>query len=128
MKTIYTSYFGNVSKLNEDLCPISIAGRPPEGWSGKEYKVVAPSWSIWKEWHDSTAPDRDEQYIKRFQKEILKKLDPRKVVEDLYRLADGKAPCLICYERPTDFCHRHLVAEWLAKKLKGEVDAFEVFF
>lgn len=21
--------------------------------------------------------------------------------------------CLICYEKPSDFCHRHLVAEWL---------------
>ena len=20
---------------------------------------------------------------------------------------------LICYEKPSDFCHRHLVAEWL---------------
>ena len=22
---------------------------------------------------------------------------------------------LICYEKPTDFCHRHLVADWLNK-------------
>jgi uncharacterized protein (DUF488 family) len=20
---------------------------------------------------------------------------------------------LVCYEKPTDFCHRHLVADWL---------------
>lgn len=21
--------------------------------------------------------------------------------------------CLVCYEKPCDFCHRHLVADWL---------------
>lgn len=25
---------------------------------------------------------------------------------------DGKDICLICYEKPNDFCHRHLVADW----------------
>lgn len=27
----------------------------------------------------------------------------------------GKEICLICYEKPSDFCHRHLVADWLNK-------------
>lgn len=26
---------------------------------------------------------------------------------------DDAAIALICYEKPSDFCHRHLVAEWL---------------
>lgn len=29
------------------------------------------------------------------------------------KLSGGKDIALICYEKPTDFCHRHLVAEWL---------------
>ena len=28
---------------------------------------------------------------------------------------NGKDIALICYEKPSDFCHRHLVAEWLNK-------------
>lgn len=27
--------------------------------------------------------------------------------------ANDKHICLICYEKPADFCHRHLVAKWL---------------
>ena len=23
--------------------------------------------------------------------------------------------CLVCYEKPCDFCHRHIVSDWLNK-------------
>ena len=26
-----------------------------------------------------------------------------------------KDVALVCYEKPSDFCHRHLVADWLNK-------------
>lgn len=34
---------------------------------------------------------------------------------DLTEDMAGKKICLICFEKPTDFCHRHLVADWLTK-------------
>jgi len=52
---------------------------------------------------------------------ILARLDPRRVVEDLHRLADPHAPVLLCWERPpftaTVWCHRRLVAAWLDREL-----------
>lgn len=40
------------------------------------------------------------------------------VILDFSRMAHGfndgeNDIALICYEKPSDFCHRHLVSEWL---------------
>jgi uncharacterized protein (DUF488 family) len=45
-------------------------------------------------------------------KKILDNLDPRKVYEDL-----GQEAILLCWEKPGDFCHRGMVAEWLEEHL-----------
>ena len=109
---LYTSYFANIKNLLENVEPIAICGKFPENYSGKQYRKLAPSWSIWKEWHDSTDPDKDERYTERFFLERLSPLDAEKVFKEISELADEKIPCLICYERPENFCHRHLVARW----------------
>ena len=57
----------------------------------------------------------EEYYILNYYKEVLSKLDPTQVLNDL----DGKI--LLCYEKETEFCHRFLVADWLKFKLGIEV-------
>ena len=62
----------------------------------------------------------NEYYIKCFKQEVLDKLDWFQAYEELHNLADscGKFQyeiALICYEKPSDFCHRHLVADWFNK-------------
>lgn len=108
---IYTSYFANVKYLPQNLWPISIAGRAPDGWLGAEYKRLAPKWEffkVWKENHDN------EYYICEFNSQVLSKLHIPSVVQEILRMTPkGMSPCLICYEKPGDFCHRHLVADWL---------------
>ena len=46
---------------------------------------------------------------------MLAPLTAQQVVEELRsRLPDGaKDIALVCYEKPNDFCHRHLVGKWL---------------
>ncbi len=39
----------------------------------------------------------------------LDTLNVHEVADDLY----GKI--LLCYEKPENFCHRHILAEWLRK-------------
>lgn len=56
-----------------------------------------------------------ENYIKRYNDEILYYLDPEEIYNDL------KNKVVLCYEKPEDFCHRHLVAEWLNKHLNVNV-------
>jgi len=120
---IYTSYFGFARHFDPNLFAlIGIAGKSPTGWNGLEYKKLAPSWSIWNEWHtarqnpNNTQEDLNkinENYTKRFKQEILKPLYPMDVISDIAKLANDKIPVLLCYEKPIDFCHRHIVADWL---------------
>lgn len=114
---IYTTYFANLKKLSKDIIPISICGKAPDWYKGLQYKKLAPKYGFFTEWkktHDN------EYYIEHFQNEVLETLDVDKVVDELQSLIlknginlTGKDIALICYEKPTDFCHRHLVSKWL---------------
>lgn len=107
---IYTSYFANVKNLPANIYPIAICGKSPNDWKFPQYKRLAPKWEffkVWKETHDNN------YYIAEFNKQVLSRLNVNSVVNELRLLCpDGKDICLICYEKPNDFCHRHLVADW----------------
>lgn len=113
---IYTSYFAKLKELeNHNIIPISICGKAPDWYKGLQYKKLAPRYEFFMEWkknHDN------EYYIKHFQKEVLDGLDATEVILDFSKIIYGfnvgeNDIALICYEKPSDFCHRHLVAEWL---------------
>ena len=110
---IYTSYFAKLSKLPSNITPIAICGKSPEWYKGIQYKKLAPKWSffsVWKQTHDN------EYYIEHFNEEVLNTLNVETVIKELYSLANKNRDediVLICYEKPGDFCHRHLVADWL---------------
>ena len=109
---IVTSYFANLRNLPENFVPISICGKAPAFYHGLEYKKLAPKYAFfqkWKETHDN------DYYIKCFNEQVLSQLEPVKVIGELQSLAKSKDIALICYEKPCDFCHRHLVAQWLNK-------------
>ena len=109
---LYTSYFANLKKLPEDIVPIAIAGKLPEWYKGLRYKPLAPKFEDFQWWlltHD------EGEYTKRYYENILNKLDPSVVVTKFIALSGGKDVALICYEKSGDFCHRHIVAEWLTK-------------
>lgn len=122
MKYIYTSYFAAVKKLPDELCPIAICGKSPDWWNGKSTKVLAPKLWFFKEWKKNHDNDF---YIKNFNSEVLSKLEPIEVVKMLNKMSDGKTPCMICYEKPLDFCHRHIVAEWLNTNIPEIVTCVE---
>jgi hypothetical protein len=116
---IYTSYFAKLKSLPKNIIPISICGKAPDWYKGLQYKKLAPKYDFfmkWKENHDN------DYYIEHFQKEVLDLLDPFDVIREIEdKIIDGKiilSPInfvLVCYEKPGDFCHRHLVADWLNK-------------
>jgi hypothetical protein len=109
---IYTSYFAKLKFLPDNIIPISICGKAPDWYKGLQYKKLAPKYDFfmkWKENHDN------DFYIKCFNEQVLNKLSPRTAMGELYVLSGGKDVALICYEKPSDFCHRHLVADWFNK-------------
>ena len=106
---IYTTYFAKLKSLPDNVIPISICGKAPNWYKGLQYKKLAPKYDFfmkWKQTHDN------DYYIKCFEEQVLDKLSPHIVITQLYLLAGSKDIALICYEKPNDFCHRHLVADW----------------
>jgi hypothetical protein len=108
---IYTSYFSKVKSLPKDIIPIAICGGIPFYWKGLWYKKLAPRIKFFTEWKQNHDNDF---YIEHFNAEVLANHTPDEVVSELFALANGVDKiCLICYEKPGNFCHRHLVADWL---------------
>ena len=115
---IYTTYFANLKKLPKEIVPISICGKCPNGFNGIQYKKLAPKYGFFMEWKQN---HKNNFYIERFNIEVLYCLSQEDVVDDLIRISGvngvtKKDIALVCYEKPNDFCHRHLVAKWLNEK------------
>lgn len=124
---IYTTYFAQLKNLPDNIIPISICGKAPDWYKGIQYKKLAPKWAFFQQWkinHDNN------YYIEHFESEVLQQLNASDVITELQvRLPENikfnlDTPlfknkdwhvALVCYEKPGDFCHRHLVADWLCK-------------
>lgn len=70
-------------------------------------------------WNGKKNHDND-YYIKCFKEQVLDKLNLLDVMGDLINMTmevknEPKDIALIYYEKPSDFCHRHLVSDWLNK-------------
>lgn len=106
---IYTSYYGNLKALRmAGIVPVNIARWKPRWFEGRSYLDVAPLPFMLKD-EDQT----EEQYVERYKKYVTDNLDITKVVNDLSVMTGGRDCALLCYEKPEDFCHRHLLAEWM---------------
>ena len=77
-----------------------------------ELPCLAPSQSI------LDLKGKPEEYEKRYRSEVLDKLPQMEVYQELYRIANESHSykiVLMCYESPEKFCHRHIVAKWMAE-------------
>lgn len=107
---IYTSYFAYLKHLHENnIVPVNIALWPPKWYKGLSYKALAPLYFMMR------GNLTREQYIENYNQCVLSKLNPNQVAERLRQLTNDKDCALMCFEKPGDFCHRHLAAEWLSK-------------
>lgn len=109
---IYTGNFGNIKKYREaGLTTVSIA-RFNRWYSGEKLMDLAPT--------PAMIHDPEEVYTPKFES-ILQNQTPGQVFKKLENLSGGKDIVLLCYEKEGEFCHRHLVADWLKKNLNIEV-------
>lgn len=100
-----TSYFAQLKRIPAELA-VSIARWKPKWFHGREYLALAPPPQLLDAWKNGYVTE--EQYTEVYRKEVLSRLSAADVVADL-----PEGAYLLCYEKPGDFCHRHLVAEWL---------------
>ena len=119
---IYTSYFANLKNLEkEDIFPIGICCYPPKWFNGPNLGAIAPTPDILEKCKSSHA-----EYEKRYRAEVLSIFkDISTLINKISYISGGKDVALCCYEKPSDFCHRHIVAKWLEEQAGIEVKEFE---
>jgi hypothetical protein len=105
---IFTSSFKISGHLPQ---AVAICRGLPHGWQGRVYHPLAPSWALVK----AGLTPRD--FIRAYRAEVLDKLDPRQVLNEL----GGDDFIMLCWEPPGEFCHRRVVAAWLKKELGLEI-------
>ena len=132
---VWTYYYARIKDLPSHILPISIAGWAPKGWTGLEYKKVAPK----KDWFFEYKKTGDKEFYKRMYKAtVLDNLNPEGVFKDLgyllsmanYQKALTGEPqytdvALCCYEKSGDFCHRNLLASFLSCRGFGVVEEWD---
>lgn len=108
---------------------ISIALYAPKSWKGDHFPALAPSRQLLTD-IKSGAIDHYE-YEERYRKEVLSKLDPLQIYNDL------RGKVLLCWENPVfdkngnifnkneGFCHRHIISKWIWEKLNIKIEEWK---
>lgn len=99
----------NFATCGKHMNAMSIAGRSPSWYAGRRYSKLAPKLWFFAEFKRD---GNSELYTARFKDEVLSELDPQETFDSL-----GEDAILLCYEKPGEFCHRRIVAEWFETEL-----------
>ncbi len=109
---MFTSYY---AKHATDRNAVAISVKPPDWYCGVTYPILAPSWELVR--GIKSGQMSEAEYTSEYLKLIKKRgASPYRTLADL-----GEQAILLCYEKPEDFCHRHIVALWIEQELKIEV-------
>ena len=117
-----TSYFANIPYIDTDLyIPVSISGKCPDWYSGHEFKVLAPKYHFFRKYKNWEIDEKE--YTRCFRNEVLSKHYAPDLFEEITEKFGKKNReiVLLCYEKPKQFCHRRLVADWFETELKISV-------
>ena len=119
---IYTGYFAKTKEYEDaGLTPISIAGAAPCWFEGFEWKMFAPSLDIFTKYKNGEINEFG--YVERYIPERLDILDKNELKELINSV---EKPILLCYEKPGDFCHRHILADWIEMNLGIPVEEYKL--
>lgn len=131
---IYTSYFGRLKKVNKLMdgkiyIPYSIAFSTPNWFHGPRIKSLMPDYDLLTSYKNGIVDKA--RYTTRYQNKVLKDLVAAEVILELESFlpdtvdrkllemdcsimdTDEINILLCCYEKPEEFCHRHILAKWL---------------
>ena len=111
-KRIFT---GNYAECKAgDVTSVSGDRGESVGFVGKASPQLAPKRKFWTIWHNNIGKISDEAntryYIQEYYRQVLSRLN----LDEL--LSEEKDPILLCYEKGQEFCHRHVLAEYIEMK------------
>lgn len=107
---IYTSYFAKLKKFPENFQPIAICQFPPKWYIGPSIKIFAPNSDILIKYKSGQLNEKE--YIQLYQQQ-LSNINVPDYVEKIFSICREKTPIFLCYEKSKDFCHRHILADYL---------------
>ncbi|MBP3431448.1 MAG: hypothetical protein J6K39_01150 [Clostridia bacterium] len=136
-----TSYYANLRKIDKtQFEPIAISGDEGKlvGFEGRAFRNLSP-YTFFKKWKKreneierqiqegaisteefkALKQKNEDDYIQKFYNMVLSPLNPKHIYESL-----GENAVLLCFEKPTDFCHRFLIAGWLEESLGVQIDEY----
>lgn len=121
-KRIFTGSYDKCKTGN--LISISFDKGESAGFYGKNILEFAPYRDFFHVWRDNIGKIPEEEntryYIELYYSRVLSKIDIEKLLEN------EKDPILLCYEDSSQFCHRHVLAEYINMKYGVEVKEIEI--
>ena len=111
---IYTGYYGGLTRIVGDIAKVQVSNSAPVSVDIKFEKAI-PDWAfIVKPYKDGliTKEEYEQRYtlqLDKFRENILGVIK--------YFSGTDKDYILLCYEKPGDFCHRHILADYINKAL-----------
>ena len=116
---MFTSYFAKTKTLLESghANLVAISGYCPDFFLKQMQSdnrlsrcvELAPKKDWFFKWKNGEIDN--EKYIELYKKTVLEKIDFERLLEKI-----GDDAVLLCYEKPGDFCHRHILADYLKEK------------
>ena len=121
---IHTGYYAKLKVYKEaGLTPIAISGKRPDFYEGLYYPDFAPRFEVFQQWKKGEI--NNEGYVKEY-KAYLETLNKDEIEFDFSPYNTQENDCvLLCYEKVGDFCHRHVLADWLEENFGFRVEEHE---
>lgn len=115
---IYTGYYGGLTRIVGDIAKVQVSNSAPVPVDIKFEKAI-PDWAfIVKPYKDGLITK--EEYEQRYTLQ-LNKFRENILGVTKYFSSTGKDYILLCYEKPGDFCHRHILADYINKALGEDI-------
>lgn len=121
---IYTGYFAKTKEYVESgLTPVSIAGKTPDFFTYPKWTNFAPRKELFYRWKNGEITN--EEYMIEYEEYLSLNISPL-AIDRLKKLATHKEIVMCCYEKSSDFCHRHTLAQWLSNELGMPIGEVEI--
>ena len=121
---IYTGYYAKLKKYKEEgIEPIAISGKRLDFYEGLYYSDFAPRYWMYQRCKDKDITN--EGYVEEY-KAYLNTLNKTEIKADFEQYSkEGKDCILLCYEKSGEFCHRHVLADWLEENFGFKIEEFK---
>ncbi len=109
MINIYTTNYTKASRLsNKHYLKVSISLYRPKEFNGMQINSFAPTKELLEDYKNGLS---EKEYETRYREQISKLSDIYAFFQIMAKQANGRDILLLCYEKKSAFCHRHILSD-----------------